>query len=318
MMRKSHTSKIKIMVVEDEAVIAMRLQQRLTEIGYDVVGIAYSGEEAVEKARHVRPDLILMDIMMPGQLDGIAAAKIMKTELNIPVIFLTAFSEDRIIENAKQAEPFGYILKPFQDRQIKAAIEVALYKKKMEEKLWKAHNNLDREVKERTSELHNALKKIERRETELKQRKSILEKLNRELLEVNQALSVLARNIDKGKDELEKKISQEIMTKIMPIIKRLQKDVHCRRRLADLEVLAHYLNEIVSDSSLNYNIFHPLTDHEMRVALMIKNGLVSQNIADMLNISLHTVKTHRKNIRRKLQIQNSKINLASYLKSKFK
>ena len=306
------------MVVEDDAEIVMRLQQRLIEMGYDVVGIAYSGDEAVEKARHVRPDLILMDIMMPGQLDGIAAAKIVKTELNIPVIFLTAFSEDRIIENAKQAEPFGYILKPFQDREIKAAIEVALYRKEMEEKLWKAHNNLDREVKERTSDLHNALKKIERRETELNQRKSILEKLNRELLEVNQALSVLARNIDKGKDELEKKISQEIMTKIMPIIKRLQKDVHCRRRLADLEVLAHYLDEIVSDSSLNYNIFHPLTDHEMRVAVMIKNGLVSQNIADMLNISLHTVKTHRKNIRRKLQIQNSKINLASYLKSKFK
>ena len=306
------------MVVEDDAEIVMRLQQRLTEMGYDVVGIAYSGDEAVEKARHVRPDLILMDIMMPGQLDGIAAAKIVKTELNIPVIFLTAFSEDRIIENAKQAEPFGYILKPFQDREIKAAIEVALYRKEMEEKLWKAHNNLDREVKERTSDLHNALKKIERRETELNQRKSILEKLNRELLEVNQALSVLARNIDKGKDELEKKISQEIMTKIMPIIKRLQKDVHCRRRLADLEVLAHYLDEIVSDSSLNYNIFHPLTDHEMRVAVMIKNGLVSQNIADMLNISLHTVKTHRKNIRRKLQIQNSKINLVSFLKSKFK
>ena len=316
MMRKNHTSKI--MVVEDDAEIVMRLQQRLTEMGYDVVGIAYSGEEAVEKARHVRPDLILMDIMMPGQLDGIAAAKIVKIELNIPVIFLTAFSEDRIIENAKQAEPYGYILKPFQDREIKAAIEVALYKKEMEEKLWKAHDNLDREVKERTADLHNALKKIEHRETELKQRKSILEKLNRELLEVNQALSVLARNIDKGKDELEKKISQEIMTKIMPIIKRLQKDIHCRRRLADLEVLAHYLNEIVSDSSLNYNIFHPLTDHEMRVAVMIKNGMVSQNIADMLNISLHTVKTHRKNIRRKLQIQNSKINLVSFLKSKFK
>ncbi len=125
----------KIMVVEDEVVIALKLQQRLTSMGFDYWGIAYSGEEAVEKARSLRPDLILMDIMIPGKLDGITVAKIVKAELDIPVIFLTAFSEDKIIKRAKKAEPFGYILKPFQDREIKAAIEVALYKKEMEKAL---------------------------------------------------------------------------------------------------------------------------------------------------------------------------------------
>ncbi|MGB2688044.1 MAG: response regulator [Desulfobacterales bacterium] len=125
----------KIMVVEDEAVIALRLQRMLTKMGYDVPDAVYSGEEALEQAMSLRPDLILMDIMIPGKLDGIAAAKIVKAELGIPVVFLTAFSEDEIIERAKQAEPYGYILKPFQDRELKAAVEIALYKNEMEKAL---------------------------------------------------------------------------------------------------------------------------------------------------------------------------------------
>jgi CheY-like chemotaxis protein len=126
---------IKIMIVENEAVIALRLQQRLTSMGFDVVGVAYSGEEVVETARDLRPDLILTDIMIPGKLDGIQVAEIVKSALDIPVIFLTAYSQDKIIERTKQVEPNGYIVKPFQNREIKAAIEVALYKKDMERQL---------------------------------------------------------------------------------------------------------------------------------------------------------------------------------------
>ena len=125
----------KIMIVEDEAVIALQLQQSLTSMGFDVVGVAYSGEEAVETARDLRPDLILTDIRIPGKLDGIQVAEIVKSELDIPVIFLTASSEDKILERTKQVEPYGYIVKPFQNREFKAAIEVALYKKDMERRL---------------------------------------------------------------------------------------------------------------------------------------------------------------------------------------
>lgn len=308
----------RILVVEDEAVIALRLQKRLKEMGYDVPDIAYSGEDAVEKAGRLRPDLVLMDIMLPGKLDGIEAAKIVKAEFDIPVIFLTAFSEDKILKRAKQAEPFGYLLKPFQDRDIKAAIEVALYKKGMEEKLQKAHSELEERVKQRTAELNDALKIIKRSENELRQRKSALERLNKELLDTNQALSVLASNIDKEKDNMEKRISQEITAKIMPIIKGLQKDVYCRKRLADLEVLTHYLKSIVPDLTLDSPLYSFLTEQEMRVAVMIKDGLTSPKIADMLNISLHTVKSHRKNLRKKLNIQKSDIDLCTYLRSKIK
>ncbi|MCK5196471.1 MAG: response regulator, partial [Desulfobulbaceae bacterium] len=125
----------KIIVVDDEVVIALGLQERLTTMGYEVIDIAHTGEEAVEKARNLRPDLMLLDIMIPGKLDGIQVAETVKSELDIPVIFITAFSEDQIIERAKQAEPYSYIVKPLQDRELKAAIEVALYKKEMERRL---------------------------------------------------------------------------------------------------------------------------------------------------------------------------------------
>jgi DNA-binding NarL/FixJ family response regulator len=307
----------KILVVEDEAVIALRLQKRLAEMGYDVPDIAYSGDEAVEKAGRLEPDLVLMDVMIPGKMDGIEAAKTIKDEFDVPVVFLTAFSEDTIIERAKQAEPFGYLLKPFQDREIKAAIEVALYKKKMEDKLRKARDELEQRVKERTVELDNALETIKRSKKDLIRRKSALEKLNKELLDTNLALSVLAENIDKEKENLQRRISQEISGKILPIIKGLEKDVHCRKRLAELEVLAQYLNGIVPDAPQVHHLHSSLTEQEMRVAVMFKNGLTSQKIADLLNISLHTVKSHRKNLRKKIGIQKSSINLETYLKSKF-
>jgi DNA-binding NarL/FixJ family response regulator len=308
----------KLLVVEDEVVIALRLQQRLTSLGFDVVGVAYSGEEAVETARDLKPDLILMDIMIPGRLDGIEAAKIIKVELNIPVIFLTAFSEDTVIERAREAQPYGYILKPFQDREVKATVEIALYKKGIEEKLRKAHNELEQRIKERTVDLNKALKSVKHSEQELSHRKMELELLNKELMETNQAVSVLARNIDKKKEDLEKKIFKMCNGKLLPILKRLQKDVFCQKRQADLELVINYLDEIINDSPSPHDIYSQLSDQEQRVALMIKNGLTSQQIADLLCISLYTVKTHRKNIRKKLKIDNTNVNLISYLKSKFK
>jgi len=684
----------KIMVVEDEAVIALRLKQVLTSMGYDVAGIAYSGEEALKKAKSLNPELILMDIMIPDKLDGIAAAKIINAEFDIPVIFLTAFSEDKIIERAKQAGPYGYILKPFQDHEVKAAIEVALYKKEMEnilkeseekhrrlfeslvdvfyqadnsgkitmvspsitraagykpeevigtylkdyyvypdernkflelisingfvekyevqmkkkdgsvlwasvyaslskdqegkvvgiegivrditkriiaqeelreskerfrnltettsdwiwevdidgrytyvspkiydilgykqeeiigktpfdlmppdevdrvsrifnnivatqqpvncleninlhkdghpvvletsgvpifdsdgsfsgyrgvdrditerkkneetlrqseeryrvlaennkvgiwqttldgrtlyinpamcqmlevenpeevygkpycsffnvesrkiikqeatkrekrlsstyevklqgkngterevmvtgapiflsedkihssiatftditnlkkieKELMKAHEELEHKVYERTVDLEKALEELKRDEEKLTEQKLALELLNKELLETNLAVSVLAKNIDRKKEELEKKVYKICTSKLMPILRRLQKDEYCKKREADIELIINYLDEIIRDTPIINNISVNLTEQEMRLAMLIRNGLTSQQIADSLCISLQTVKTHRRNIREKLNLKNKEINLASYLKSTF-
>ena len=125
----------KIMVVDDEVIVTTQLEERLSLLGYEVVGRASSGETCVETARKLRPDLILMDIVMPGKLDGIDASKAIKRELDIPVIFVTAYSDDQLIGRARETEPYGYILKPFQEKELKAAIEVALYRRNMEQQL---------------------------------------------------------------------------------------------------------------------------------------------------------------------------------------
>lgn len=119
-----------ILVVDDEVAISTHLEERLTRFGYRVVGRASSGEEALARARKLRPDLILMDIVMPGRVDGIEAARAVRKELGIPVVFLTAYGDDAFIRRAKLAEPYGYVIKPFQDSALKAAIEIALFNKK--------------------------------------------------------------------------------------------------------------------------------------------------------------------------------------------
>ncbi len=122
----------KILVVDDEAIITMQLEERLTLMGYTVAGMAASGEDAVNKARRIHPDLVLMDIVMPGKMNGIEAAKIITEELDIPVVFVTSYADDVIIEKAKSVQPYGYIVKPFNELEIKAAIEVALFRKAAE------------------------------------------------------------------------------------------------------------------------------------------------------------------------------------------
>src|SRR5687768_14700973 len=127
--------KVGMLVVEDERIVSMDLQRRLKTMGYDVVGAAVSGEEAIEKAESLRPDMVLMDIMLDGQLDGIQAAEIIRERFHIPVIYLTAYADTSTLERAKVTEPFGYILKPFEERELHGHIEIALYKHRMEKRL---------------------------------------------------------------------------------------------------------------------------------------------------------------------------------------
>ena len=117
-----------ILVVEDEAIVALDIQSKLRSRGYEVPALASSGKEAVEIADALRPDLVLMDIQLEGDIDGVEAAEQIRRRFGTPVVYLTAYSDDRTLQRAKVAEPFGYLLKPFEERKLHAAIEVALYK----------------------------------------------------------------------------------------------------------------------------------------------------------------------------------------------
>jgi PAS domain S-box-containing protein len=125
-------SNARILIVEDEAVTGMDIRRSLTEMGYSVCAIAMTGEQAVRKAGEMHPDLILMDIMLAGKMNGVEAAGIIQREFRIPVVYLTAYSDDSILTKAKVTEPFGYILKPFREMELRTTIEMALYKHAME------------------------------------------------------------------------------------------------------------------------------------------------------------------------------------------
>jgi CRP-like cAMP-binding protein/DNA-binding NarL/FixJ family response regulator len=117
-----------VLVVEDEAIVAMHIQETLEGFGYQVAGAVDSGEEAVRLAAQAHPDLVLMDIMLKGKMDGITAAGLIKERQNIPVVFLTAFADEGTLSRAKIAEPYGYVLKPFEDAELRAVVELGLHK----------------------------------------------------------------------------------------------------------------------------------------------------------------------------------------------
>ena len=124
-----------IMVVEDEGVISKDIQNMLRNLGFSVPAIAFSGEEAIKKAAETHPDLVLMDIVLEGKMDGVEAAEQIRDRFDIPVVYLTAYADDNTLQRAKVTEPYGYILKPFEERELHTAIEIALYKHRMERKL---------------------------------------------------------------------------------------------------------------------------------------------------------------------------------------
>ena len=142
----------KIMVVDDDLTMQMLLCECLSSLHYNVVGTAETGQDAIEMAGRLKPDLILMDIVMPGSIDGIKAAEEIKKTSNVAVVFLTGMGDPELIERAKRIEPFGYVMKPVDEQEIHAFVEIALHKRKMETALRQSEQRF-RDLFESTNDL---------------------------------------------------------------------------------------------------------------------------------------------------------------------
>jgi len=125
----------RILIVEDEAIEALDIERRLTASGYTVIDSVSAGDEAVRRVEETGPDLVLMDISLHGEMDGVSAAGVIRTRFDIPVVYLTAYADEPTLQRAKITEPHGYIVKPFKERELYIAIDMALYKHKLERKL---------------------------------------------------------------------------------------------------------------------------------------------------------------------------------------
>jgi PAS domain S-box-containing protein len=155
-------AKRKILIVEDDNIIGLEIRDRIEALGFDVTNVVPFGEDAINEILAVRPDLILMDIRLKGKMDGIQTAKKIRECYDIPVVYLTAYADYNTLERAKITEPFGYVLKPFEERELVSTMEMALYKHKMEMKLKESERwlsttfLLENQVLERTAQLQES------------------------------------------------------------------------------------------------------------------------------------------------------------------
>lgn len=135
-------SKINVLVVEDESIVSKDIQHSLKKLGYNIVGATAIGEKAIELASSEHPDVVLMDIMLKGEMNGIEAAERIKKDLSIPIIFLTAYADELTLSKAKLTQPYGYILKPFKEIDLHTNIEMAIYKHTKEQEVVKERDLL--------------------------------------------------------------------------------------------------------------------------------------------------------------------------------
>ncbi len=153
-----------ILVVEDESIIAMDIRNSLRRLGYQTPAAVHDAEEAIAATARLAPDLVLMDICLKGEMDGIEAAKIIKERFHLPIVYLTANTDEKTFDRAKRTAPSGYLLKPFEERELRTTIETALYKHQTEQKLQRYRDHLEELVQKRTADLeetHRALRQSE-------------------------------------------------------------------------------------------------------------------------------------------------------------
>ena len=153
-------AKAKILVVEDEAITAMDIQNRLKELDYDVPAIAASGEGAIKSVEEIEPDLVVMDIILKG-MDGIEAAEQIHDRFDVPVVYVTAYLDEELLEKTKVSEPYGYITKPFEDKDLRPAIEMALQRHKLE----KALRESEEKIRSITASARDAIIMVDNEET---------------------------------------------------------------------------------------------------------------------------------------------------------
>jgi len=291
--------RLRILAVDDEQTMLDLYRDALFHLA-DQVGTEYEfevtlckqGDEALEAARKARSEndpfaVIFLDLRLPPGPDGIwTGEQIRKVDPYVNFVIVTGFFDVDPREIAVRIPPEDkllYVQKPFHVQEVRQ-FAASLGAKWHSEQL-----------------LRNA--------------KSELEDANNQLLETNNALSVLARNLERIRAESEKRIIQRTRTVIMPIVERLQQDRNLERYRTDFELLVRYIEDLTSDLASEIKIAESLSVTELRIASMIKNGISSEEIARHLYISPSTVKTHRRNIRKKLDIQDSGINLRAYLES---
>ena len=291
------TKDAQLLIVDCDPQICEFIQEEISAWGMKAKSIS-NPLKVLDKLRHSFYNLVLLDTILPETSGIDLIPQILDLCPDTKIIMMTTPAERDVAIKGLEVGAFDLLEKPFTPALLSHCLNRALDTQKTEWEYEKADDDL-----KRTSD-------------DLSAHKSRLEQLNRQLMETNNALSVLAQNIERTRQETEKTIVLKIRALILPIIEKLQQDQHLARYHAELTMLFAHMKDLTSGLVTDTKILSALTATELRIASLIKNGLTSEEIATYLYISPDTVKTHRKNIRKKLKINNSMYNLRNYLGSK--
>ena len=319
-MTGNNHNRLRILAVDDHQVMLMLYREALSfkggkhksEFDYDVV-LCEQGDEAVDAVREAidKADpfaVVFLDLKLPPGPDGLwTGEQIRKLDPYVNFVIVTGMLDVDPREISLRIPPEDkllYVQKPFHIQELRQFAAALGAKWQSEALLRKANVALEEKVKE-----------LELSQKKLLDNQSTLENVNTQLMETNDALSVLARNLDRTRKESERQVLERMRALIIPIIERLQQGKNLERYKTELDLLVSYVENLNSNLGNDIKMAASLSTTELRIASMIKNGMSSEEIAKHLYISSFTVKTHRKNIRRKLNIQNSGVNLRAYLES---
>lgn len=286
----------KILIVDDEPIVCELLEAMASSLGIKAKSITRS-LKVMDEVRNTFYNLVLLDVFMPERSGFELIPDIQKASSDTKIIIITGRADKEVAIKALRLGAFDFLEKPINMELLSYSVNRALH------------------IQETELEYKKTRETLEQSQVDLLDHKEKLEDLNRRLIQTNQALTVLAQNIAREREETEKRIVLKTRSLIIPIIERLQHDKNLKRYEAELIMLVKHLEDLTSGLAADTKIATSLSFSELRIASLIKNGLTTEEIAKHLHISPSTIKTHRKNIRRKLGINNRQQNLRNYLDS---
>ncbi len=285
-----------ILVVDDDRSVCENLTDLIQSWGATVEGFTEPGA-ALARMNQKKCDIILLDVFI-SDVCGLDLIPQLENGKDLKIIIITGFADKDTAIRALKLGAFDLLEKPFQSD--------LLY-----HTLLRALRTLESERK--SIELIDDLKQSR---AELISHKERLENLNAQLRDTNRALSIFAQNIEREREEVEKRIALKLRNLIIPIVEKLRRDRSLARYEGQLEMLVMQIEDLTSGFAMDSRIAAVLSFTELRIASLIKNGVTTEEIARQLHISASTVRTHRKNIRKKLKINNVQYSLRNFLNSK--
>jgi len=288
-----------ILIVDDEPIVCELLESMISSLGMRAKSTTQS-LKVIDELRDTFYHLVLLDIFMPDKSGLDLIEDIRNVSSDTKIIIVTGRADKKLAIKALRLGAFDFLEKPIDMELLSHSVNRAL------------------DVQETELDYKKTRESLERSQADLLDHKGRLEKLNRRLMQTNQALSILAQNIAREKEETERRIVLKTRSLIIPIIEGLQSEKNLRRHEPELAILVSHLEDLTSGLATDIEIATSLSFSELRIASLIKNGLTTQEIANHLHISPSTIKTHRKHIRKKLGISNQGYNLRNYLETRMR